>query len=1360
MASAKAAGSHCSPNPAAGESLTWCLSQLGKAARSEAGGGGGAAAAGGGGGAADPPPPPPPPLSSLTQALVAIRTRHIKARGGIARYRARGGLRPLLALIARAQRAKKTLDLSLSILGNCCTEAETRAEVRRLGGIPSLVSVMKVVGVESVQNRVARALGNLAIDPENSALIHEMGAIPPLLSTLSSSQDPECLHSVLRAVRNLSDTPRHRLFLLSRGALPLLLSLCTPETPPNTAQASLRALAELTRGCSAECAQELSRNSALAKLGALALSPELGSGVGEWSLRVLCNACLQGSLRPSVGSAGVVPRIVEGIRKGDPGKSAHLVRALCLCCREAVNRNKVREAGGLELLVSLLSQSTFQSHSQYRLVLFAFLDFIYDDSALEALQGAGLVPLLISRLVELAQWAGLDAGPGEAKGAEPEETEGEESGLLYTPSFDFPLERAAMRDRASESQGSSSFLSLRTWLISEGYIASPGELSPQWSPVGGALDLDCLEGGGGGEGVGERSARSLSPILGAQNPDQSHSPNPDTNTAQESQRRRESEVTEFPSLGRRGDTEMDSRGSEDRAGTIGGTSHQVGTRDRPSLGVPEDVDSALKNRRRRGRRKREGADLAELNPISYAGSGFANGPGWGPEKAQERSGAGLNAPLLFVACNNPGSLETATPAPAGTASASSGEPGSSSRKGSETLFKTNLVKEVKKDDDVEKFNGSKPPTTDQPPSSSGVHPVQKAAAGTPAASRERRDSPSLRSLNGRATAVSRSPDLEAVCLTSGLDFFQPPSKRLSGNPDTLKPSFSSPRPKTGPDFSPSFPLHPSDSRLPDLGIAASPRGGSSRQKLCNRYNALVPSDSTGAERGAGSGQRTPNSSEDQRPQPPVLQTPQGRLSHPEPWGPDTPILLLLSRFSQSLDPSPVLVTPLVLGGLLNYLTLSPDPSPRCFRLLGRLTCNPNCLEALVRIFGVSLIRTRLVLGVQPWERGGGGGGGGEEGRRRSRRRRREVEERVRELGIALLRNLRVQSECPFGIGALSHMLLSGSECERVACAVALPFLCRQLFNFSLFLYSPPLPGWDSPPLEPPNTPTSSHNLVLLTDSVATLLRRPDEMEEERGEEGEREVGREGGGAPEPLPPTPSSEITPPPGKKPCTSPEAEPQPPCLYSQAPVDLAFLLDDGVRVPANREAVSAGSEFFRALLSGGFAEARDLESGDPIPIREVSLQSFTPVMHYLHGCCSDKGGAERGGCPQMRALGAPLTAQPFECTPLAHAMTGASRFLLPDFQALLEGMLDLGSRSGDDRSDRCLGAVSVGLGVLPSLYRFSRMHHYPALGRRCLRFLFLGSPSLGEAGSCLAELYRECDAPARLNQEIEELVREALR
>ena len=41
----------------------------------------------------------------LGRALLSLRTRHVKAAGGIERFRARGGLRPLLALLRRAAAA-------------------------------------------------------------------------------------------------------------------------------------------------------------------------------------------------------------------------------------------------------------------------------------------------------------------------------------------------------------------------------------------------------------------------------------------------------------------------------------------------------------------------------------------------------------------------------------------------------------------------------------------------------------------------------------------------------------------------------------------------------------------------------------------------------------------------------------------------------------------------------------------------------------------------------------------------------------------------------------------------------------------------------------------------------------------------------------------------------------------------------------------------------------------------------------------------------------------------------------------------------------------------------------------------------
>lgn len=91
--------------------------------------------------------------------------------------------------------------------------------------------------------------------------------------------------------------------------------------------------------------------------------------------------------------------------------------------------------------------------------------------------------------------------------------------------------------------------------------------------------------------------------------------------------------------------------------------------------------------------------------------------------------------------------------------------------------------------------------------------------------------------------------------------------------------------------------------------------------------------------------------------------------HPEPWAPESPFLLLLSRFSHATDPSTALVNSGIISGLLFYLTQHQDPSGRCFRMLCRLSCNPNCLQALVRTGSVALIRHHLCQREGQLERG-------------------------------------------------------------------------------------------------------------------------------------------------------------------------------------------------------------------------------------------------------------------------------------------------------------------------------------------------------------------------------------------------------
>ena len=130
----RGSGSHRgAPSPSPESSLTWCLSHLSKPVVQTTEESGICGAEDGSGrkdseGKRN--------KAAQWRALVAIRTHHIKGgTSGISRFRTQGGLGPLLKVLKDPECSRKTLDLALSILGNCCTEYATRAQVRVRTGV-------------------------------------------------------------------------------------------------------------------------------------------------------------------------------------------------------------------------------------------------------------------------------------------------------------------------------------------------------------------------------------------------------------------------------------------------------------------------------------------------------------------------------------------------------------------------------------------------------------------------------------------------------------------------------------------------------------------------------------------------------------------------------------------------------------------------------------------------------------------------------------------------------------------------------------------------------------------------------------------------------------------------------------------------------------------------------------------------------------------------------------------------------------------------------------------------------------------------------------------------------------------------
>ncbi|XP_063157473.1 armadillo repeat-containing protein 5 isoform X2 [Candoia aspera] len=995
-----------------------------------------------------------------------------------------------------------------------------------------------------------------------------LGAVPQLIQVLTTSQDSECLQSVIRAVRYLADTPTHRLTLAQQGAVrPVAKRLASSLDDGALVAAAIRALVELTKGCSRDCAEQLSLGGGMGPIVALAGHEK--RVVRESALAVLANLCLQGMLRPAIGNAGGVELLVGEIRRrrgaGAPGASLHpLVKALCLLCREAVNRSRVRETGGLELLLSLL-RDRCHSSSHARVVV-AFVAFFYDEEALEVLQAGGLVSLLVSRLAAQGQWAGR----------EQVEEEDEQEDEKEAASFDFPAE-GRRGEQALPGAESSSFQSLRSWLLSEGYISSPGDLSPQWSPD---TTLSELEVQGDVSPSQELQDESLGPCHStsgmkthsrAESPDFLHSP-----------------FLDLPLVGQPSISEA--LHSAARDGIL--PDQNLCPAALPLLAESENL---------------------HLEPVSEVPHSDGN---------QEQKTAGASKQQKELGMSEVANLEeelTGDDAFRLPCSSMSGE-----------MPNSGMINPGKVDGRAEQSTWIALVTSQNNPgpSNSGSAPVILIPS---------KNDPSQLSPG----PVARSPATEEVCLV-------PPKlsvQTLLSSPEEYKTPTScwKRRARLRSTFEQSTPPQ----GLRPVGEASSP------------WLSLAL---------------------------PLSFSP--REGDPDLHAPEAPALLLLSRFSQAEDPSRSLVTPVTLQGLLRYITGSPSPSSRCLRLLHRLTCNPACLEAFVRSQGPSLIRAWLVLGVSPEQAATAVTSEPEEEEPSGLDAEKCDPGRFKELGEALLMNLCVQAESPFGVGVLTHMLLSGCESDQAASALALPLICRKdslcrkllldLSGLRLLL------GVLVRDPDPYFVFYASDTLSLLLSSQA---------------------------------PAPAS-ISSPAQKR----PRLDSPSPCPYScsvdEGGADLFFQLDSGCRVPALRRVVSDASEVFRAMLSGGFAEA----SHSTVTLRNVSPEPFLALAHFLHGC--------RG--KPCRVLGVPFP------LPLAEEiLVVAEQYLLPELQALV---------------DEALCQDSLRPGTLGQVYRLAEQQNRPQLLRNCVASIFLreGSTPTRRAAA-LAELLRSVVNPSSLAAEL---------
>lgn len=117
----------------------------------------------------------------------------------------------------------------------------------------------------------------------------------------------------------------------------------------------------------------------------------------KMAIKCLYSLCQIAECRLLLGISGAVKELIALIN------SKHLYKevlvSFCMFCRESVNRDRIKDSNGLQLILALLKKP---EHERYHPVLLqALTQFLFDDVAIDILGKHGIVEILVAKLMSI-----------------------------------------------------------------------------------------------------------------------------------------------------------------------------------------------------------------------------------------------------------------------------------------------------------------------------------------------------------------------------------------------------------------------------------------------------------------------------------------------------------------------------------------------------------------------------------------------------------------------------------------------------------------------------------------------------------------------------------------------------------------------------------------------------------------------------------------------------------------------------------------------------------------------------------------------------------------------------------------------
>lgn len=228
-------------------------------------------------------------------------------------------------------------------------------------------------------NCIARLIANVAKDPENVTALQESLVVPEIAKGFSSCNDVDCKLSIIRALCVLAKYRDLRKAIHNHEGFSALLE-CLKSEDAKVSVAAVFAIEVFIASKEPEYSSELCTVGGVVAI--VKLMVELTTKCIKPALNIISICANKPDCRGDVGTSGAVESLIQ--MSSDPRLDKFLpkiILILCSMCNDVIGRQKMKDFGGLKILIAKLNDTEFLNlHTN---VLSAIRHYYFDEATLK-----------------------------------------------------------------------------------------------------------------------------------------------------------------------------------------------------------------------------------------------------------------------------------------------------------------------------------------------------------------------------------------------------------------------------------------------------------------------------------------------------------------------------------------------------------------------------------------------------------------------------------------------------------------------------------------------------------------------------------------------------------------------------------------------------------------------------------------------------------------------------------------------------------------------------------------------------------------------------------------------------------------